>query len=231
MPYKYVNGTWTYVAGSTSSTSSTSNSRPQQTTNTEDKKEAQKEAPPKDNDNRETTTTKEKSDENYKDDELNILEGNVKLPPNPKIHAKATIQLTGIGTQLTGLYFVEKSKHTFSSSGYTHEITVSREGFGDSIKRGNVTKPSVTSVATSGRPEPVTPKQDPEYIPVNKWGVVTPAIGLNVRTSPEVASGNKIGAMTCGTRVYCLGKQGAWYDHKWNGQHAWSHGDYIRLEE
>lgn len=220
MPYKYENGKWTYIAESNSTTSrpsSNTGSTTQQTT-------------PSDNDNRETTETKTSSDKEYIEVEENILEGSCKINPNPKIHAKGTVKITGVGTQLTGLYYVEKVTHSFSSSGYEQELTVTREGFGDSIKKGNVTKPTVSDVASNGRPQPVTPTEEPQYVLINKWGTVTPAIGLNVRTSPQIASNNKIGAMTCGTRVFCIGKKGDWYDHKWGGQTAWSHGDYIRLD-
>jgi hypothetical protein len=233
MPYKYENGKWTYVAESSSSTS-----RPSTTTNTGSSNSSNNsnipttitQTPPSENDNRETTETKTLSDTEYIEVEENILEGNCKITPNPKIHAKGTVKITGVGTQLTGLYYVEKSTHSFSSSGYEQELTVTREGFGDSIKKGNVSKPTVSNVASNGRPEPVQPTEEPKYILINRWGTVTPDIGLNVRTSPQIASNNKIGAMTCGTRVFCIGKKGDWYDHKWGGQTAWSHGDYIRLD-
>jgi hypothetical protein len=223
MPYKYENGKWTYVA---ENPSSTSDSRPSSTGNSNTSTQTK----PSDNDNRETTETKTKSDKEFIEVEENILEGSCKINPNPKIHAKGTVKLTGVGKQLTGLYYVEKSTHSFSSTGYEQELTVTREGFGDSIKKGNVSKPSVSDVASNGRPQPISPKEDPEYILINKWGTVTPSIGLNVRTSPQIASNNKIGAMTCGTRVFCIGKKGDWYDHKWGGKTAWSHGDYIRLD-
>ena len=231
MPYKYENGKWTYIAESSNSSNSSTNSnnsRPSNNNNTGGTVTQQ--TPPSNNDNRETTETKTTSDKEYIEVEENILEGNCKITPNPKIHAKGTVKITGVGKQLTGLYYVEKSTHSFSSSGYEQELTVTREGFGDSIKKGNVTKPTVSNVASNGRPEPISPKEDPEYILINRWGTVTPAIGLNVRTSPQIASNNKIGAMTCGTRVFCIGKKGDWYDHKWGGQTAWSHGDYIRLD-
>ena len=83
--------------------------------------------------------------------------------------------LSGLPASTVNSFTFEKSKHSFSSSGYTYEITVSREGFGDSIKKGNVTKPSVTSVATSGRPEPVTPKPEPTHVP-NQKPVEKPSI-------------------------------------------------------
>lgn len=230
MPYKYENGKWTYVAGNTSSNNnSNNNSRP--STNTGGTNNNNKpQQPPKDNDNRETTETKNNSDKEYIDIEENILEGTCKINPNPKIHAKATVKITGVGKQLNGLYYVEKVTHSFSSSGYSQDLTVTREGFGDSIKPGNVTKPTIQDVASNGRPQPAPPKEEPEYILINKWGTVTPAIGLNVRTSPQIAPNNKIGAMTKGTRVFCIGKKGDWYDHKWGGQTAWSHSDYIKLD-
>lgn len=219
MPYKYENGKWTYVAGTDSD-----NTRP--STNTEKPPEQTK---PSDNDNRETTNTQEKAGKEYIEVENNILEGTVLVDPNPKYKAKTTIKLSGIGKQLTGLYFVDKVTHIFDSNGYSQELTVSREGFGDSIKKGQVSKPSTQNVATSNRPQPLPPKENPEYIPINKWGTVTPSIGLNVRTGPSM-NHKILGAMTRGTRVYCLGKKGDWYDHKYGGQTAWSHGDYIKLD-
>lgn len=225
MPYKFMDGKWTYVA--TSDDDLLGAKRPEDLKH-EYKSEHQ--SKPKDNDNRETTTTKEKSDREYKDIEINILEGKADIIPNPKVHAKGTVRLEGVGTQLTGLYYVESSKHSFNLRGYDHTLTLTREGFGDSIKDGVVSKPGVTHVDSNGRPKP---QSDDDYILINKWGTVTPRIGLNVRTSPHVTSdnSNKIGAMTCGTRVFCIGKKGAWYDHQWNGNHAWSHGNYIRLDD
>lgn len=227
MPYKYLNGQWTFIA--TSDDDLLGAKRPEDINS---KYESEIEKPPTENDNRETTNTKEHSDKQYKDEEINILEGKADIVPNPKIHAKGTVRLEGVGTQLTGLYFVETVRHSFSvSSGYEQSLTLTREGFGDSIKDGVVTKPTTEGVDTNGRPAPV--EEGDDYILINKWGTVTPRIGLNVRTSPNVTSdnSNKIGAMECGTRVFCIGKKGAWYDHQWNGNHAWSHGNYIRLDD
>lgn len=226
MPYKYENGNWTYVAENPSA----NNSRPSESGSNSYSPPVVEESPTVDDDNRETTETKTESDKEYIDVERNILEGDCKVEPNPKIRSKATVKITGVGSQLTGLYYVEKVTNVFDTSGYSQTLTVTREGFGDSIKPGNVSKPTISDVATQGRPEPIQPNEEPQYIVINKWGTVTPSIGLNVRTSPQVASDNKIGAMTCGTRVFCMGKKGDWYDHKWGGQHAWSHGDYIELD-
>ena len=120
MPYKYENGKWTYIAESSNSSNSSTNSRPSSNTNTGGTTTQQ--TPPSNNDNRETTETKTTSDKEYIEVEENILEGNCRISPNPKIHAKGTVKITGVGKQLTGLYYVEKSTHSFSSSGYKEKF-------------------------------------------------------------------------------------------------------------
>ena len=77
------------------------------------------------------------SSKEYNELEYNILEGEATIVPNPSLKAKSTVRLQGLGNQLTGNYYVESVKHTFSANvGYEQSMTLSREGFGDSIKKG-----------------------------------------------------------------------------------------------
>lgn len=77
------------------------------------------------------------SSKDYNELEYNILEGEAVIEPTPSLKAKSTVRLQGLGNQLTGNYYVESVKHSFSANaGYEQTMTLSREGFGDSIKKG-----------------------------------------------------------------------------------------------
>lgn len=76
------------------------------------------------------------SSADYNELEYNILEGDAEVMPDPTVKAKTTVKLKGLGSQLTGNYYVESVKHSISSQGYSQTLTLSREGFGDSIKKG-----------------------------------------------------------------------------------------------
>ena len=124
--------------------------------------------------------------------------------------AKATILLQYLGKNLTGLYHVDKVTHTFNSSmGYEQTLSVSKNGFGDSIKRGNTTTPVPAPPKEEPRKEPVQTLGEGET-PINKWGTVTPKKGLNIRKDPSTKN-KRITAMPKGSRVYCVSKKGEWY--------------------
>ena len=98
------------------------------------------------------SNTTSKAEKEYKEGE-NVLEGTLDISEaRPRLKAKQTIRLEGLGKALTGLYFVDKVTHVFSrGSGYTQSIQVSKDGFGDSIKKGPVVarKPEVKPVVQS----------------------------------------------------------------------------------
>ena len=52
---------------------------------------------------------------------------------DPTITAKTMIEVEGIGKSFSGLYYVEKIKHSISSSGYTMSLTCKRKGRNSSI--------------------------------------------------------------------------------------------------
>ena len=87
------------------------------------------------------------------------LEGSITLrEPNPKIKAKSGVTLQGLGSQLSGLYFVEQVKHSFTTSGYKQTLNLSRKWKGESMKNGS-TKSSSKAPAkkpTTSKPT-VTP--------------------------------------------------------------------------
>lgn len=87
-----------------------------------------------------------------------ILEGTIKLKePNLNIKAKKGVTLQGLGSKLSGLYFVESVEHTFDSSGYTQQITVSRSWKGESMKNTPVSTTSTPSTPPKTDKPVVTP--------------------------------------------------------------------------
>ena len=74
------------------------------------------------------------------------LDGSLTLrEPKPKIKAKKGVTLQGIGSKLSGLYFVNQVKHTFKASGYTQSLDLTREWKGESMKNGTAKKPTTTT--------------------------------------------------------------------------------------
>lgn len=93
-----------------------------------------------------STTSKNKTSSTSKSDIKSTLEGSITLrEPNPKIKAKSGVKLQGLGSQLSGLYFVEQVKHSFTSSGYKQTLDLSRKWKGESMKNGGSKTPSKTS--------------------------------------------------------------------------------------
>lgn len=178
-----------------------------------------------------TTETKDEATKEYIELEDNVLEGDLTVIPNVSYRAKATILLQYLGKNLTGLYHVDKVTHSFNNTGgYEQTLTVSKNGFGDSIKKGNITAPVPAPPKEEPRKEPVKPPTDGE-IPINKWGTVTPKKGLNIRRDPSTKN-PRITAMPKGSRVYCVSKKGEWYRVEWKKKYkGWSHGSYIKLDK
>lgn len=197
------------------------------------------------NSNKDSTTSRDKAEKEFKEIETNILSGSVSVIPDPSYRAKQTILMQYLGKNLTGLYFVESVVHTFDGGGYSQVVDVSRTGFGDSIKRGGTTAPVDNVAPTEGslidasatRPPSATPKPATKppatnngETPVNKWGTVTPRIGLNIRRDPSTKN-PRITAMPVGSRVFCVSKKGSWYRVEWKGHKGWSEGSWIRLDK
>lgn len=100
-----------------------------------------------DTSNKDTTESTNSASSDYIEIEENILTGDLSVVPNPNYKAKTTVLLQYLGNSLTGLYFVDTVTHTFNNEGgYTQSMSVSRNGFGSSLKSGSASKP-VSSVA------------------------------------------------------------------------------------
>lgn len=101
------------------------------------------------------TSTKDKADKEYRDIEYNTLEGELSITLNDKtnkVRVGDTIQLKGLGTNLSGLYFITKINRSASgSSGYSVTLTVIKTGFGDGVK-------SNANDDSGSRPNPVEKK-------------------------------------------------------------------------
>ncbi len=74
---------------------------------------------------------------------------------DPTITAKSMIEVTGIGKSFSGLYYVEKIKHSITGSGYLMTITAKRKGRNSGIggvkAGGKVNKQSGPSVSSEER--------------------------------------------------------------------------------
>ena len=238
MPWQYNgNGQWEEVY--TNPSESNNNSRPPATSNIGSTN------PPDltDTSNKETTESTNNATSEFIEIEDNVLVGDLDVIPDPNYKAKSTVLLQYLGRNLTGLYFVDKVTHSFSNSGYLQTLSVSRNGFGATIKSGSANV-SVDKVAPSqgglmngtsdsSRPPayqpPVTKPPTEQKVVVNKWATVTPDIGLNIRTGNSL-NHQIISAMPIGTRCFCKFKLSGWYEIEWGNIKGWSHGDYLRLD-
>ena len=155
-----------------------------------------------DTSNRETTESTNNANSEFIEIEDNVLQGELNLVPNPNLKAKATVLLQYLGKNLTGLYFVDKVVHSFSNSGYAQSMTVSRNGFGSTIKSGSASKP-IGNVAPSqgglmngtgdtSRPPQSTPPPTPPKVTKRTytiksgdtlWGIATRYYGNGAQYS------------------------------------------------
>ena len=250
MAYKYVNGKWVHVYDDTTDTSRPTNNAVNTTTSS-NKNNTTSSPPISDSSNRETTESSNNATKEFVEIEQNILQGEVQVIPDPKYRAKHTILMQYLGKNLTGLYFVDKVVHTFDLSGYSQSLTVSRNGFGDSIKKGSASKPvgsvapsqgglvngtSDSSRPSSAKPTPVPPKQ-PDKVAVNKWATVV-TVGLNIRKEPN-ASSKQVTATAKGDRCYVYHKKtsNGWLEVKWTNKwgtyKGWCSGStkYIKIDK
>lgn len=109
------------------------------------------------------------AEKEFKEIENNILQGTIRVrEAKPKLKAKKTIRLEGIGQVLSGLYYTELVTHRFSKSlGYTQSVDVSRNGFGKYIKKGAVEMDIPPAPEETARPKVEPEVQKKEYIVVS----------------------------------------------------------------
>lgn len=92
----------------------------------------------------------------YNDIEINTLTGTLNFivtEETIKIKAGDTIKLNGIGTHLSGSYYVKDVTRQVSTSGYSHSATVIKTDFGSEIK-----------VATSSSKKNTTTKKNEKKV-------------------------------------------------------------------
>lgn len=79
-----------------------------------------------------------KADKEFIENEFNTLVGELTVIPSAKnimIKVNNTVNLSGVGSHLSGQYFVSSVKRTLSAdSGYSQTLTVLKNGFDDSLK-------------------------------------------------------------------------------------------------
>lgn len=83
--------------------------------------------------------SKKKADKEYIEAEFNVLTGELKITPTEKsirIKVNDTVKVEGLGQYLSGLYFVSAISRTLNKdSGYSHSLTLIKNGFGSSVKK------------------------------------------------------------------------------------------------
>ena len=98
--------------------------------------------------------SKTAAEKKYIDIEFNTLVGELTLTSTEKsirIQVNDTIEISGIGKYLSGLYYVSGVRRSLNKdSGYTHTFTVMKNGFGSSLKKpqANTRKKEVTKSGT-----------------------------------------------------------------------------------
>ena len=134
--YDEVTGTWVESTIPTTPETSTEITEPSETSQVDSKTEAEKE---------------------FIDIEINTLTGELSLVSTEKtirIKVNDTIQLEGVGKYLSGLYFVTAVRRTLNKdSGYTHTISVLKNGFGDSLKKSPQEEETRQEEVTKSSPE------------------------------------------------------------------------------
>lgn len=102
------------------------------------------------------------AEKEFKAKERDLLIGELEIVPDLALRSAKTIRLEGFGRILSGLYFVESVTTEFNlSSGMDYQkISVSRDGFGEYMKKGK-TLQKLPEPKAEGRKEEVQPPMQP----------------------------------------------------------------------
>ena len=102
------------------------------------------------------------AEKEFKARERDLLIGELEIVPDLALRSAKTIRLEGFGRILSGLYFVESVTTEFNlSSGMDYQkITVSRDGFGEYMKKGK-TLQKLPEPKAEGRKEELQPPMQP----------------------------------------------------------------------
>jgi hypothetical protein len=146
--YNVVTGRWTTVKNNAVSSAPVNKS-----STTTSKKGTASKPPTTSNSSKPQKDTEKK----YRTLERNVLKGDADVVSNPRLKAKQTIYLHGLGKFVSGLYFVDKVTHTWSKDGYEQSLELSRNAVGDTTRTINSKTPS-TKVGGRATKKPVTKK-------------------------------------------------------------------------
>ncbi len=102
------------------------------------------------------------AEKEFKAKERDLLIGELEIVPDLALRSAKTIRLEGFGRMLSGLYFVESVTTEFNlSSGMDYQrISVSRDGFGEYMKKGK-TLQKLPEPKAEGRKEELQPPIQP----------------------------------------------------------------------
>lgn len=102
------------------------------------------------------------AEKEFKAKERDLLIGDLEIVPDLALRSAKTIRLEGFGRMLSGLYFVESVTTEFNlSSGMDYQkISVSRDGFGEYMKKGK-TLQELPEPKAQGRKEELQPPMQP----------------------------------------------------------------------
>lgn len=102
------------------------------------------------------------AEKEFKARERDLLIGELEIVPDLALRSAKTIRLEGFGRILSGLYFVESVTTEFNlSSGMDYQkISVSRDGFGEYMKKGK-TLQELPEPKAEGRKEELQPPIQP----------------------------------------------------------------------
>ncbi|WP_141593126.1 phage late control D family protein [Myxococcus sp. AB056] len=70
------------------------------------------------------------SDARFRRAEAGTVKLSLQVVGNPSLRAKSVVEVRGISSFLSGKYYVTEAKHVLSSSGYTTDLKLSRDGTG-----------------------------------------------------------------------------------------------------
>lgn len=70
--------------------------------------------------------------------QLTAVKMNVEVVGDPYLFAKSSVLMSGVGTRLSGLYWVKGARHTISGSGYTTALEMMSDGSGGHARSSRV---------------------------------------------------------------------------------------------